>query len=128
VTITKECQAENNAEISLRIGQKALVTSKGNLMISEETRLRLASDVSSQSMGADGETVILSLKSGYLYTGNETTDEFMKGLDGSQTLGEIINRLADEYDVQRNRLSEDMMELASKLLEEKLAIEVREGD
>ena len=95
-------------------------------MLTERTRLCLASDVSRQSMGPSQETVILSFDSGYLYTGNETTEEFLKGLDGKRTLGEIIDQLERQYDVSREELARDLTRLAEELLREKLAVEQRE--
>jgi len=95
-------------------------------MLTEQTRLRLASDVSRQSIGPERETVILSLGSGYLYTANETTEQFLKALDGNRTLGEIIDQLGRRYDVSRDQLKNDLMELAEELIREKLAVEQRE--
>jgi hypothetical protein len=50
--------------------------------LSQHARLKLANDVTFQSLGPGEETVVLSLNSGYLYTGNETTEAFLRKLDG----------------------------------------------
>ena len=92
-------------------------------MPDEATRLRLADDVAHQSLGPDQETVVLSLKSGYLYTCNETAAAFLRALDGKRTVGEVLDQLEAHYEVERDELRADMLELAALLLDEGLAIE-----
>jgi len=96
-------------------------------MISEAVRLALSDDVAHQSLGEDQDTVVLSLKSGYLYTCNETTERFLKALDGRRTLGEVVGLLEGEYDVPRATLAADLAALAEQLLAEKLIVAVGEG-
>lgn len=91
-------------------------------MFTEQTRLRMAEDVSHQSLGPDQETVILSLGSGYLYTCNETTAEFLSAVDGRRTLGEVVDCLLQKYDVARERLAADVLAMAEKLVEEGLLV------
>jgi len=91
--------------------------------LSWNARLKLADDVTFQSLGPGEETVVLSLNSGYLYTCNETAAAFLRGLDGQQPLATVIDRLRDEFEVSPEVLSRDMTELAVKLLEEELIVE-----
>jgi pyrroloquinoline quinone biosynthesis protein D len=91
--------------------------------LSHDTRLKLANDVTFQSLGPGEETVVLSLNSGYLYTCNETTDAFLRRLDGRRPLAAVIDMLFDEFQVPREALSVDMTELSAKLLQEKLIVE-----
>jgi hypothetical protein len=91
--------------------------------LSQNVRLKLADDVTFQSLGPGEETVLLSLNSGYLYTCNETTAAFLRRLDGRCPLAVVIDMLFDEFKVPREALSADMTVLATKLLEEKLIIE-----
>ena len=91
--------------------------------LSQNARLRLADDVTFQSLGPGEETVVLSLNSGYLYTCNETTAAFLRGLDGKKSLAAVIDSLFDEFEVSRETLGKDMTALAAKLLEEKLLVE-----
>jgi len=95
-------------------------------MLDEKVRLALSEDVAHQSLGEGQETVILSLKSGYLYTCNETTADFLRALDGRRTLGEAVDLLESEYDVPRERLAVDLAALAEELLAEKLIAVVEE--
>jgi pyrroloquinoline quinone biosynthesis protein D len=91
--------------------------------LSQNARLKLANDVTFQSLGPGEETVVLSLNSGYLYTCNETTDAFLRRLDGRRPLAAVIDMLFDEFQVPREALSVDMTELSAKLLQEKLIVE-----
>jgi pyrroloquinoline quinone biosynthesis protein D len=91
--------------------------------LSQNARLKLADDVTFQSLGPGEETVVLSLNSGYLYTCNETTAAFLCGLDGKQPLAAVIDRVFAEFDVSREVLNRDMTALTTKLLEEKLIVE-----
>ena len=91
--------------------------------LSQNARLRLADDVTFQSLGPGEETVVLSLNSGYLYTCNDTTAAFLRGLDGKKSLTAVIESLCNEFEVSRETLGKDMTALAAKLLEEKLLVE-----
>ena len=95
-------------------------------MIDESTRLALCDDVAHQSLGDDHDTVVISLKSGMLYTCNDTTEQFVKALDGRRTLGEVIDLLEGEYDVPRDTLAADLSAMAQQLLDEKLIVVVEE--
>ncbi|MCJ7544164.1 MAG: PqqD family protein [Phycisphaerae bacterium] len=86
-------------------------------------RLKLADDVTYQSLGPGSDTVVFSLNSGYLYTCNETSAAFLQALDGRRTLAEAIEALWQEYEVSPEDLTRDMTALAGKLLEEKLLVE-----
>ena len=92
-------------------------------MISEQAILRLADDVTWQPMGQGQDNVILSLSSGYLYTCNETTADFLRTLDGQATLGEVIDRLGLIYEIDAPQLRADMLTLAKRFLDEKLLVE-----
>ncbi len=86
-------------------------------------RLKLADDVTFQSLGNSSDTVVFSLNSGYLYTCNETTAAFLQALDGRRTLAEVIEALWGQYEVSQEDLTRDMTALADKLLQEKLLVE-----
>jgi pyrroloquinoline quinone biosynthesis protein D len=90
---------------------------------SEKTRLRLADDVTFQSLGPGEETVLLSLSSGYLYTCNETTAAFLRRLATPRGLDAVVNELLEEFEVSPEVLRRDMQALAENLLAEKLLVE-----
>jgi pyrroloquinoline quinone biosynthesis protein D len=90
--------------------------------VEETTRLAVSDDVAHQSLGEGEETVVLSLRSGYLYTCNETTQRFLTALDGQRTLGEVVDVLAQEYEVDRATLTADLAAMAERLLAEGLVV------
>ena len=96
-------------------------------MLDETVRLALSEDVAHQSLGEGQDAVVLSLKSGYLYTCNETTERFLNVLDGRRTLGEVVDLLGVEYDVAPETLASDLAALAEELLGEKLIVVAGEG-
>jgi len=91
-------------------------------MDTDNERWRLSEDVTFQSMGPGEATVLLSLSSGYLYTCNETTESFLRALNGQRTFDEIVEALAGQYEVDEDRLRADLIELAEELLKEKLIV------
>jgi hypothetical protein len=69
-----------------------------------------------QSVG-DGAVVLLA-DSGQLYSCNDTSEAFLRHIDGKRSLGEIIDLLAEEYEVERVVLEADFAELAESLKQE----------
>jgi pyrroloquinoline quinone biosynthesis protein D len=84
--------------------------------------LRLAEDVTYQSLGEGEDTVILSLGSGELYTCNETTTAFLAEVDGSRTLAQIIAVLAEQYEAPEEQLRADFSALADELADEGIIV------
>lgn len=93
--------------------------------MNEQTILKLADDVTFQSLGAEMETVILSLNSGTLYSCNQTTDAFLKALDGNRSFAATVDALLEEFDVARDALSSDLQDIAGQLVAEGLVEVVR---
>ena len=83
-------------------------------------RLKIADDVTFQSLGTGVETVVLSLNSGVLYSCNDTTAAFLSAIDGQLSLKQIIDDLLDTFDVSEEKLILDINSIANKLLAEKL--------
>jgi hypothetical protein len=81
--------------------------------IDETTVLSLAPNASFQAMGEGA--VILMLDSGQLYTCNETTEAFLKLIDGKRDFGAIISLLLGEFDTDRETLSGDLLPIAGEL-------------
>jgi hypothetical protein len=95
-------------------------------MVSLESVLKVLPATSCQSMGKGQDGVILSLDSGYLYTGNQTTQAFMAALDGRRTIRDAAALLAGQFEAPLERLHADLVVLAQKLLEERLVAPVGE--
>ena len=92
--------------------------------ITGQTHLRLADDVTCQSLGPGEDTVMLSLASGYLYTCNETAARFVAALDGRRTIADIAADMEREFDAAPAQLQADLLLLAEELTREKLVVVV----
>jgi hypothetical protein len=91
--------------------------------VSDSSRLAMADGVTSETLGPGQDTVVLSLRSGYLYTCNTTTAAFLKALDGRRTFAQVVDLLHEQFEVPRETLHRDLSALAAKLLAEKLILE-----
>jgi hypothetical protein len=92
--------------------------------IDETTVLSLAPNASFQALGEGA--VILMLDSGQLYTCNETTEAFLKMIDGQRDFGAILNLLVGEFAVDRDTLSRDLLPMAGELRSAGI-VEIRSG-
>jgi pyrroloquinoline quinone biosynthesis protein D len=92
--------------------------------IDETTIFSLAPNASFQAMGEGA--VILMLDSGQLYTCNETTEAFLKLIDGKRDFGAIISLLIAEFDIDRETISGDLLPIAGELRSAGV-IEMRSG-
>jgi hypothetical protein len=66
------------------------------------------------------ETVILDLGSGTYFGLDPVGARIWQLIGEGRSLGEICDTMLDEYDVSREALELDVVELADKLLEQKL--------
>jgi hypothetical protein len=88
--------------------------------ITAATVLRLAEKVSLQPLGEGEGGVILRLDSGELFTVNDTALSFVAALDGSRSVEGAVQLIADDYDVDRETLTRDLIEIAADLLSAEL--------
>jgi pyrroloquinoline quinone biosynthesis protein D len=84
----------------------------GNL-IDESSIIAVSPNASFQSLG--DSAVILMTDSGQLFTCNETTEAFLKEVDGVHTIGDIVNVVVDQFAVDRDTLRDDLIALANEL-------------
>jgi pyrroloquinoline quinone biosynthesis protein D len=84
--------------------------------VTVSTVLRLAEKVSLQPLGEGEGGVILRLDSGELFTVNDSALSFVAALDGNRSLEGTVALIADEYDVDRETLTRDLIEIAADLL------------
>ena len=92
--------------------------------ITEASVLSLAPNASFQSLG-DG-AVILMIDSGQLYTCNESTEAFLKNIDGQRNFGAILDLLMSEFAADRETLSQDFRAVAGDLKSKRI-IEIQSG-
>ena len=81
--------------------------------ITEATVFALSPVASFQSLGDDA--VILMVDSGQLYSCNYVTEAFLKAVDGVRSMGEIIDAVHPQFEVDRQTLCGDLLALASDL-------------
>ena len=62
----------------------------------------------------DGAVILLS-DSGQLFSCNETSETFLRHLDGKRSIGDIAELMEAEYEVSRDELEADLHELAAQL-------------
>jgi hypothetical protein len=81
--------------------------------ITEASVLSLAPNASFQSLGEGA--VILMIDSGQLYTCNESTEAFLKNIDGQRSFGTIVDLLMSEFAVDHETLAQDIRAVAQDL-------------
>jgi hypothetical protein len=79
----------------------------------ETTVLALSPIAQFQSLGQGA--VILLTDSGQLYSCNETTESFLKAVNGVRTIGDIVDEALAEFEVDRDTLRADFVALAAEL-------------
>lgn len=92
--------------------------------IDDSTVLSMANNASFQSLGEGA--VVLLVDSGQLYTCNETTEAFLKLVDGQRRFDAIIDALLTEFDIERARAAGDFLEIAEQLRSEGI-IEIKQA-
>ena len=72
-------------------------------------------------MVGDGAVILLS-DSGQLYSCNDTTEAFLRNLDGGRSVGEIARLMGSEYDIPIEVLMSDLSDLANELEAEGIVV------
>jgi len=88
----------------------------GTFIMQPSAVLSFTTHASFQSVG-DGAVVLLG-DSGQLFTCNETTEAFLKKVDGKRPFEEIVALFKDEFDVDEATASRDLAELSDTLVTE----------
>jgi len=83
------------------------------VQITETTVFALSPVASVQSLGNDA--IILMADSGQLFSCNYVTDAFLKAVDGVRSMGEIVDVVLPQFEVDRETLRGDLLALASDL-------------
>jgi hypothetical protein len=84
--------------------------------IDETAVFALAPNASFQALGEGA--VILMIDSGQLYTCNESTEAFLKMLNGERSFGAILDLLVAEFAIDRETLAQDFLPIVGELRSE----------
>ena len=82
--------------------------------------LKLHPDATVRSVSNEG--VILMVKTGQMYSCNETAIDMLSRMDGTTTLGQITDAMAGEYDVAADTLRADLQEVLDFLRSEGVVV------
>ncbi len=77
-------------------------------------------DVPSRAIAGKG--ILVDLESGYYFSLNRTGQVIWELFDGDRTLGDIARELATRFDVSEEIVLADCIELAERLLTDRLVI------
>jgi hypothetical protein len=91
-------------------------------MLSLETVLKKSPDVISRE--SEGELVVVLPDRGKFVVLNATGAEVLSLVDGTRTLREVAQRIADETDADAKHVREDVMAFAKTLWERGAVVEV----
>jgi pyrroloquinoline quinone biosynthesis protein D len=91
---------------------------QGSVMspINADTVFVLNEQASLQSAG-DGAVILLA-DSGQLYTCNETTEAFLKNVDGIRSFAEIVTLFVEEFEIDAATAERDLGALSNDLVAE----------
>ena len=88
----------------------------GGCSDADTTVLALAEGISFQALGAGEGGVVLKVRSGRLFTCNDTTSAFLAAVDGRRSFaGALVQALLDEFEVAEEDLRGDLAALAGEL-------------
>lgn len=84
-------------------------------MITNEAVLRRADDVRFRAV--DDETVVIRQEAAEALVLNEVAGRILELVDGRNTVGDVVDRLLEEYEVSPAALTEDVQTYLRELLE-----------
>lgn len=96
--------------------------------ISLNSTFKKSEDVVSRDI--EGEIIIVPIVAGLgnmeddIYTLNETGKEIWMLIDGKSTLSDIINKIANDYDVSKEKIITEVFGFANELKRRKFLVEI----
>ncbi|MCB0994398.1 MAG: PqqD family protein, partial [Acidimicrobiales bacterium] len=70
----------------------------------------------------DGQAVLLSIDSGDFYELNGTASVIWSLIDGDRSVGEIVEALHDEFDVDEQRCRDEVLDFVGRMVANNLAV------
>ena len=92
-------------------------------MASTQTKMVVADGLESANL--DGETVLLDVNSGHYFGLNEVGSRIIELVGDPTTVGEVVQVMLKEYDVDADRLEQDVSSFIQQMVDRKL---IRETD
>ncbi len=77
------------------------------------------SESASYEIVAD-EAILIDINTGTYFSLNSVGTEFWQRIDGERSIGSIAVELAEKYSVESQMVTNDLIELATKMMEEGL--------
>ena len=93
------------------------------VMASTQTKIVVSDGLESANL--DGETVLLDVNSGHYFGLNEVGSRIMELVGDPTTVGEVVQVMLKEYDVDADRLEQDVSSFIQQMVDRKL---IRETD
>ena len=90
-------------------------------MVTETSRLKVPAHVHAREF--DGELIIVDLERGDYFGLDEVGSRMWQGLASGRSPAEVVDGLLAEYDVEKSRLSVDVLHLVKDLLARGLLVE-----
>ncbi len=70
----------------------------------------------------DGEALLIHRSSGDLFSIDSVGTSVWRNIDGTRTVGDLVELIMDEYDVDRARVEADVLRLVEQLADEGLIV------
>ena len=83
-------------------------------------RIARVKNVASRQMGDTGETILLHLKSGYIYTCGDVGTFVWEALQTPATVGDLVQKICDEFEVAEDTAVKDLNRFLGDLVAERL--------
>ena len=90
------------------------------MLLEDETRPALGRGVRLNTDAATGEPILL-FPEGVVHL-SQTAHDILSRCDGRATITDIVSALAEEYDVERSTLSQDVLDCLQDLLQRRLIV------
>lgn len=90
------------------------------MTLADDPVLSLHPDATVRTVSNEG--VILMVRTGQMYSCNETAIDMLSRLDGTATLGQITEAMVGEYDVAADTLRADLQEVLDFLRSEGVVV------
>ena len=82
--------------------------------VTPETRLKLGADARFRRIGDEG--VVVQQAAAEVLVINDTAARLMELSDGTRTIGDVANAIAEDFDVEHDAVTRDLLRFADELI------------